>query len=129
MMHFLPDQKMKFVLLILVVYFVASRIDCSFYGLTSKAQSNFKRLTTVRCIHSQSNKRRFCAPITIYANHSATFQLIISGDIETNPGPTIRVVCPVCQKTVRKNSYRLECKVCLNITHVKCILRTLKKLC
>lgn len=92
------------------------------YESTSKTQN--KLTTAARRI--QFNKRRFCAPINIYANHSATFQLVISGDIETNPGPTIRVACPICQKTVRKNSYHLECKVCLNSTHVKCIHRTVK---
>lgn len=60
--------------------------------------------------------------ISLYANHSATFRLIISGDIETNPGPNLRLSCSVCQKNVRKNSYHLEC----NLSHVKCTRRNYK---
>ena len=45
-------------------------------------------LTTQKYV-SFPNKRRYCAPINLYANHS----LIISGNIETNPSP---VNCDSC---------------------------------
>ena len=67
-------------------------------------------LTTQKYV-SFPNKRRYCAPINLYANHSAMFQLIISGDIETNPGP---VNCDSCQKTVRSNQRQLVCENCCN---------------
>ena len=67
-------------------------------------------LTTQKC-DSFPNKRRYCAPINLYANHSAMFQLIISGDIETNSGP---VNCDSCQKTVRSNQRQLVCENCCN---------------
>ena len=44
------------------------------------------KLTTQKYV-SFPNKRRYCAPLNLYANHSAMFQLIISSNIETNPGP------------------------------------------
>ena len=62
-------------------------------------------------------RRRYTAPILLYHNHIATFQIILSGDVETNPGP---VTCPLCQKTVRKNSLQFCCSVCKDTTHAKC---------
>ena len=44
--------------------------------------------------------------------------IYLSGDIETNPGPAI---CQQCQKTVCKNSMRLECKICKEFLHLKCL--------
>ena len=73
-------------------------------------------LTTQKYV-SFPNKRRYCAPINLYANHSAMFQLIISGDIETNPGP---VNCDSCQKTVRSNQRQLVCENCFSKSHIKC---------
>jgi len=64
------------------------------------------------------NKPRWSAPIGYYANHVSTYKLMISGDIEVNPGP---VICQECQKTVRKNSKRLECEVCKEFVHQKCL--------
>jgi len=43
---------------------------------------------------------------------------MISGDIEINPGP---VTCQQCEKTVRKNSKRLEYEVCKEFVHQKCL--------
>jgi len=43
---------------------------------------------------------------------------MISGDIEINPGP---VTCQQCEKNVRKNSKRLECEVCKEFVHQKCL--------
>ena len=110
---------MKKVALVLMVYFVLHQTK------NFRNESSFEVQNKDFLIRRQNNnnKRRFCAPINLYTNHSATFQLIISGDIETNPGP---IACPVCTKTVRTNSYRLECKVCHHTTHVKCMYRTVK---
>ena len=63
---------------------------------------------------------RYCAPINLYANHSAMFQLIISGDIETNPGP---VNCDSCQKTVRSHRKQLVCENCFSKSHMKCSVK------
>ena len=47
-------------------------------------------------------KRRSTTPILLYQNHCATFNIILSGGIETNQGP---VTCTFCEKSVRKNSH------------------------
>ena len=65
-------------------------------------------------------KRRYTAPISLYNNHHITFRLLLSGDVELNPGPNQRNVCNICEKTIRKNSSRFDCAVCKDSTHVKC---------
>ena len=64
---------------------------------TTDIRQNVK-FTSVR---QHGGKRRSTGPILLYHNHVATFQLLLSGDIETNPGP---VTCTLCRKTVRRNS-------------------------
>ena len=76
-------------------------------------------LTTQKYV-SFPDKRRYCALINLYANHSAMFQLIISGDIETNPGP---VNCDSCQKTVISNQRQLVCENCFSKSHMKCSVK------
>ena len=70
------------------------------------------KLKTTRCSLNErrSSAESFCrkkrsAPILYYSNHSARFQLLISGDVETNPGPT---TCGICERTVRKNSHQMN---------------------
>ena len=75
----------------------------SFENLRKYHQNTFKT--------TQPRKKRYCAPISLYSNHCITFQLILSGDIETNPGPNQRVTCSICEKTIRKNSSRYDCQV------------------
>ena len=67
---------------------------------------------------NSSRRKKQSAPILYYANHSARFRLLISGDVETNPGPT---TCGVCEKTVRRNSRQKECSQCYMKVHSKCI--------
>ena len=107
--------------LLLIVYFVVWNTE----NVNRKLglRNSFHQHQHVNVVLKDVKRKRFCAPITLYSSHHATFQLIISGDIETNPGPNIRLACTVCEKTVRKNSYHLECKVCRNLSHAKCIHR------
>ena len=65
---------------------------------------------------SNRQRRKWSSPIVYYGNSMKTFRLLLSGDIETNPGP----ICPTCNKTVRVNSRRFVCDVCKNQTHQKC---------
>ena len=60
--------------------------------------------------------------ISYYPNSVSTVSLILSNDISTNPGPTVRVTpkCPICHKTVRSNNLRLECSKCHELVHYKC---------
>ena len=111
-------QKKKIVMLILLIYFLPCRTENSTHRSRFSPSKN-------------NNKRRFCSPIRLYANHCATFQLnisgriaihqlIISGDVELNPGPIIKPSCPVCDKTVRSNSKKLQCNTCKDYIHIKC---------
>ena len=58
------------------------------------------------------NRKKWSAPVTYYSNHDARYRLLISGDIELNPGPSngnrignqgdanVRAKCNICCKTV-----------------------------
>ena len=80
--------------------------------LLSERKKIFSRITSSFC------RKKRSAPILYYSNHSARFQLLISGDVETNPGPT---TCGICERTVRKNSHQNECSQCFTKAHSKCI--------
>ena len=65
-------------------------------------------------------------PINYYANSIASYNLILSGDVELNPGPGSRVKnnaakCSICNKAVGTNSKHVKCEVCQHLTHVSCL--------
>ena len=69
-------------------------------SILNETENNiFSRITSSFC------RKKRSAPILYYPNHSARFQLLISGDVETNPGPT---TCGICERTVRKNSHQMN---------------------
>ena len=80
-------------------------------------QANITNITktTKKLVRS---RRKWNSPIRYYPNSINIFRLLISGDIETNPGPSI---CQTCSKTIRINSKRVECIVCFNLNHLRCI--------
>ena len=50
--------------------------------------------------------------------------LLISGDVQLNPGPTTRTPkypCGVCSKNVNFNHKVMECEDCLTWYHIKCV--------
>ena len=51
--------------------------------------------------------------------------LLLCGDIETFPGPSIK--CCSCAKTVRKNQNRATCMQCKETLHLKCLTNDLNK--
>ena len=81
------------------------------------------------------NVRRSSKPVRYYHTSSATMRPLLSGDIESNPGPvnptksnskrkqdnSFPLFCQECNKTVKANSKRLLCIHCNNLTHLKCI--------
>ena len=81
------------------------------------------------------NVRRSSKPVPYYHNSSATMRLLLSGDIESNPGPVnlteskrnrkqnkyFPSLCQKCNKTVKANSKRLLCIHCNSLVHLKCI--------
>ena len=46
--------------------------------------------------------------------------LLLSGDIQLNPGPGTKYPCTICYKPVKANQMALECDGCLKWTHCKC---------
>jgi len=85
---------------------------------------------TSRPLHHKSKHIRRSRPIGYYSNSDATLRLVLSGDIETNPGPTNSgnvkknknkaPKCIKCEKTIRSNSKSLECLHCKSLIHFKC---------
>ena len=81
------------------------------------------------------NVRRSSKPVPYYHNSSATMWLLLSGDIESNPGPvnpteanrkrtqnkSFELICQECNKTVKANFKRLLCIHCNNLVHLKCL--------
>ena len=88
---------MKICILILVVC-----VLCRNTEKTAQTEKNFK----ISRPQKHSHRKRYTAPILLYSNHVATFQLKLFGDVETNPGP---VSCSLCEKTVRKDSSTVLC--------------------
>ena len=79
------------------------------------------------------NRKKWSAPITYYSNHDASYKLLISGDIELNPGPSngnrignqgdanVRAPkCNICYKIARTNSKQLMCEHCKLLVHLNC---------
>ena len=81
------------------------------------------------------NVRRSSKPVPYCHNSSATMRLLLSGNIESNPGPvkptesnrnreqnkSFPSFCQECSKTVKANSKCLLCIHCNNLVHLKCI--------
>ena len=69
-----------------------------------------------------SKIKRAKTRIIYYNNSIATFNIILSGDIEQNPGPGLpKPKCPRCDKTVRCNQKRLICQLCLDVVLANCV--------
>ena len=74
-----------------------------------------------RNLQRYNKNKRSKLPIIYYANTSAMFHLISSGDIEINPGPSFSAPkCTVCGKVVKINNKRLICSTCFDVIHAKC---------
>ena len=86
-------------------------------GATNDATTQKKDYT------SRSKIKRTKGKVLYHANSTATCNLILAGDVETNPGPGLPAPkCRTCNKTktVRCNQKRLLCNHCFEITHAKC---------
>ena len=78
--------------------------------------------------------RKLSKPVLYYNSSSATHRLILSGNIETHPGPANRdnqqtkpksdrlpsSTCELCNKTVRIKSKKLMCIHCKSLVHLQC---------
>ena len=78
-------------------------------------------ITKERNFQRYNKIKRSKLPIIYYANTSATFNLILSGDIEINSGPGFSASkCTVCGNVVKINNKRLICSTCFDAIHAKC---------
>ena len=78
-------------------------------------------ITKERNLQRYSKIKRSKLRIIYYANTSATFNLILSGDIEIDPGPGFSAPkCTVSAKVVKINNKRLICSTCFHVNHTKC---------
>ena len=75
--------------------------------------------------------------IAYYSNSMATQALLLSGDVEKNPGPSqgkaastnnklsrskpTAARCDHCQKTIRWNQKNISCANCMGCFHLKCV--------
>ena len=106
--------------LLLLTSLTSNLLHCS--------SGELKQLSSIgntRSTYCNSKIRRSKRPTSYYANSTSSLHLILSGDIEKNPGPTNRnqksSKCTVCEKTVRCNSKHVLCLVCKDVAHLKCI--------
>ena len=78
-----------------------------------------------RSLQPLKNKIKRAKSRTVYCSNTvATYNVILSGDIETNPGLRSRnkiPKCTVCWKGVGANRKSFECERCFNLTHINCI--------
>ena len=103
------NEATKICILILVVCLLQCNAENK--AITEKKHS-------FSAVKQHGGRRRYTAPILFYQNHCATFNITLSGDIETNPGPG---TCTIFQKTVRKNSTQFRCSTCKDSLHAKCL--------
>ena len=69
-----------------------------------------------------SKIKRAKTRIIYYNNSIANFNIILSGDTEQNPGPSLeKPKCPRSDKTIRFNQKRLICQLCLDVVHANCV--------
>ena len=75
-----------------------------------------------KCLVNPKKKiKRTKSSVQYYSNYIATYRIILSGDIEINPGPGLsKPKCQVCDITAQCNQKRLVCEHCLEMCHVKC---------
>ena len=79
----------------------------------------------VSCKLSYYKCRRSRKPISYYPNSTATHHILLSGDIEINPGLQPKSAkCRVCEKTVKSNHKRFLCDICQDLTHAICMHRS-----
>ena len=89
--------------------------------ITDTYETFLKYKEPVKC-YCASKIKRAKTSIIYYNNSIVTFNIILSGDMEQNPGPGLpKPKCPRCDKTVRCNQKRLICQLCLDVVHANCV--------
>ena len=107
-------KKMQKILLLMLIIFYSATI-CDESNFLKKHMSLNNQLSTKS---SFCCRRKWSAPVVRYSNHSSSVRLLISGDIESNPGPTN---CDVCDKSIRRNARYVSCEQCKTNAHLRCV--------
>ena len=111
---------MKIEIVFLLLLIITKTLSFEDLLITDELEPQYRSLRPLK------NKiKRAKSRIVYYSNTVATYNVILSGDIETNPGPGLRSrnklpKCTVCWKGVGANRKRFECERCLNLTHINC---------
>ena len=116
---------MKFLLSIFVIITIEVLTAKQYHDNPCELALNDSYVRNFKCFKRHCSKLRLTKSRTLYyANSTSTLRLILSGDIELNPGPLKQKkspTCPMCLKTVRSNSKKVECSVCHDRVHLKCV--------
>ena len=80
-------------------------------------------LTTYLCIDGQLHSYRSSWKLAKFNSHRSKLLLLfltLSGDIESNPGPSPKYPCKQCNKSVKNNQKGICCDDCDSWVHSKC---------
>ena len=84
---------------------------------TIQSQNRSKKLENIRLQGKNSHPNNISGP-TLALSFTV---LILSGDIEQNPGPGTKYPCGICKKAVRSNQRGVACDRCDLWFHTKCM--------
>ena len=110
---------MKIEIVVLLLLIITKALSFEDLLITDELEPQYRSLRPLK------NKiKRAKSRIVYYYNTVAT-HVILSGDIETNPGPGLRSLKKipkrtVCWKGVGANRKCFECERCFNLTHINC---------
>ena len=78
-------------------------------------------LPTMLCFHLKFSRRVYSIPMK-FRTCIKIYLLILSGDVEINPGPgkLEKIKCGQCSKTIAKNHRAVLCESCYYWFHIKC---------
>ena len=131
---------MEFKFVIVLYYFVNIIAN---YVVTNQSEIYLTPEASRNFIYNNKNYspkiRMTKSRVQYYSNHTATFQLLLSGDIQVNPRPvlrsgdkttksevnkTVKPTCTICDKTIRSNQKHILCENCFETNHASCLNKT-----
>ena len=110
-------MKLKILFLFLLIF--AKTLSFEDFLRTDKLEPRHRSLRPL------NNKIKRTKSTIVYYSNGVTYNVIVSGDIETIPGPGLRSHnkiprCTVSWKGVGANSKCFECEKCFNLNHIMC---------
>lgn len=81
------------------------------HGLLSSSGSSQRRI----------QKSKFCSRNVSASKYFFVNFLLISNDIDLNPGPVYKPKCSACKKCIRRNQREFTCAGCSCKFHLKCV--------